>query len=144
MSLILRTHNFVVSCESVIWHFLLGACDVITHFDIREKIRDYTENITTAQNLVSWVCAPIVLYFLKFYIVLHQDIKFRFFWDLPKWHSLKCGGTEALQPVLKGQAGHSLPFPQAFVIPFPVSLRWLYYPILGPLSSVVMPCTLIP
>jgi hypothetical protein len=26
---------------------------------------------------------------------------------------------------------------------FPVSLGWLYYPILGSLSSVVMPCSLI-
>ena len=135
MSLISRTHNFVVSCESVIWHFPLGACEVITHFDIREKSRDYAENITTAQNLVSWVCAPLVLYFHKFHIVPHQDIQFRFFLDLPKWQSLKYGGTEALQPV---------PFPEAFVIPFPVSLRWLYYPILGPLWSVVMPCSLIP
>jgi len=100
MSLILRTHNFVVSCESVIWPFLLGACEVITHFDIKEKSGDYAENITTAQNLVSWVCAPIVLYFHKVYIVLHQDTQFRFFPDLPKWQSLKCGGTEALRPVL--------------------------------------------
>jgi hypothetical protein len=100
MSLILRTHNFVLSCESVVWHFPLGACEVITRFDIREKSTDYAENITTAQNLVSWVCAPLVLYFHKFYIVLHQDIQFRFFPDLPKWQSLTCGGTEALQPVL--------------------------------------------
>jgi hypothetical protein len=92
MSLILRTHNFVVSCESVIWHFPLGACEIITHFDIREKSTDYAENITTAQNLVSWVCAPLVL--------LHQDIQFRFFPDLPKWQSLTYGGTEALPPVL--------------------------------------------
>lgn len=28
MSLILRTHSFVVTCESVIWHFLLGAYEV--------------------------------------------------------------------------------------------------------------------
>ena len=48
MSLILRTHNFVVSCESVICHFPLVACEVITHFDIREEIRDYAENTTTA------------------------------------------------------------------------------------------------
>jgi hypothetical protein len=100
MSLILKTHNFVVSYESVIWHFPLGACEVITHFDIREKSRDYAENITAAQNLVAWVCAPLVLYLHKFYIVLHQDTQFRFFPDLPKWQSRKYGGTEALQPVL--------------------------------------------
>jgi hypothetical protein len=48
MSLILRTHNFVASFESVIWHFPLGACEVITHFDIRGKNRDYAGNTTTA------------------------------------------------------------------------------------------------
>jgi hypothetical protein len=113
-----RTHNFVVSCDYVTWHFLLGAREVKTLFDIKEKNNDYAINITTAQNLVSWICASIALYFHKFYIVLHQDMQFRFFPDLPKWQSFKCGLTEALQPVLYGQPGHSLPFPHAFVIPF--------------------------
>jgi len=72
---------------NVLWHFPLGAREVITHFDIREKSRDYAEKFTTAQNLVSWVCALVVLYFHEFYIVLHQDMQFRFFLDLPSGRS---------------------------------------------------------
>lgn len=53
-----------------------------------KKARTMLKKFTNTQNLVSWVCAPVVLYYHEFYIVLHQDIQFRFFPDLPSGRSL--------------------------------------------------------
>jgi hypothetical protein len=125
-----------------IWHFLFDARGYNTFWYKGKKQGLCWKHYYCTKFSLLALCIHCLV-FPKFYIVLHQDMQFRFFPDLPKWQSLKCVELRLFNQFCRGKLATACHFLRHSS--YHSQSLWDGYttPFLVLLSSVVMPCSLI-